>query len=238
MAPKLSSKTDWKATPSRFRPDSAATPRHHDTAIPPKLAWGPILSDFCSLLCLIFDSRIGGTGRQAFAIPSTGAQGALGAFGPLKEVASLRAQGALGAFGPLKKSLRSGPKGPKGPLGPLKSRFAPGSMPGIPQNGRLHLLFHARKSTKWAASPPILGGSGHEIKGVADHFGGFRAWIPERSDFFKGPKGPKGPLGLAPGWSPPEPRGHQSWSPHGGLWAMKKSRFALGPRGPWGLWAP
>ncbi len=37
--------------------------------------------------------------------------------------------------------------------------------------------------------------SGHEIKGVADHFGGFRAWIPERSDFFKGPKGPKGPLG-------------------------------------------
>ena len=35
----------------------------------------------------------------------------------------------------------------------------------------------------------------HEIKCVADHFGGFRAWIPERSDFFKGPKGPKGPLG-------------------------------------------
>ena len=39
-----------------------------------------------------------------------------------------------------------------------------------------------------------LGRFGHEIKGVADHFGGFRAWIPERSDFFKGPKGPKGPL--------------------------------------------
>ena len=35
----------------------------------------------------------------------------------------------------------------------------------------------------------------YEIKGVADHLGGFRAWIPERSDFFKGPKGPKGPLG-------------------------------------------
>ena len=52
------------------------------------------------------------------------------------------------------------------------------------------------KIQKWAASPPILGGSGHEIKCVADHFGGFRAWIPERSDFFKGPKGPKGPLGL------------------------------------------
>ena len=38
-----------------------------------------------------------------------------------------------------------------------------------------------------------MGSSGHEIKGVANHFGGFRAWIPERSDFFKGPKGPKGP---------------------------------------------
>ena len=100
MAPKLSSKIDWKATSRRFRPDSTATPRHNDTAIPPKLAWGPILIDFCSLLCLIFDSRIGGTGRQAFP-----------------------------------------------------------------------------------------------IKCVADHFGGFRAWIPERSDFFKGPKGPKGPLG-------------------------------------------
>ena len=62
-------------------------------------------------------------------------------------------------------------------------------MPGIPQNGRPQLLFHARKITKWAASPPILGGSGHEVKGVADHFGGFRAWIPERSDFFKGPNG-------------------------------------------------
>ena len=35
-------------------------------------------------------------------------QGALGGFGPLKKVASLRAQGALGAFGSLKKiaSLR------------------------------------------------------------------------------------------------------------------------------------
>ena len=47
-------------------------------------------------------------------------------------------------------------------------------------------------------------------KVLADHFGGFRAWIPERSNFFKGPnghlgpersnffkgpKGPKGPLG-------------------------------------------
>ena len=68
-------------------------------------------------------------------------------------------------------------------------------MPGIPQNGRLHLLFHAQNLPKWAAKPPILCFSGHKIKGVADHFGGFRAWIPERSDFFKGPKGPKGPLG-------------------------------------------
>ena len=40
-----------------------------------------------------------------------------------------------------------------------------------------------------------MGDSGREIKGVSDHFGGFRAWIPERSDFFKGPEGPKGPLG-------------------------------------------
>ena len=70
-------------------------------------------------------------------------------------------------------------------------------MPGIPQNGQLRILFHARKSKKLAASQSILGGSGHEIKCVADHFGGFRAWIPERSDFFKGPKGPKGPLGQA-----------------------------------------
>ena len=28
-----------------------------------------------------------------------------------------------------------------------------------------------------------------------DHLGGLRAWIPERSDFFKGVKGPNGPLG-------------------------------------------
>ena len=101
-------------------------------------------------------------------------KGAKGAFGPFKKVASLQAQGPLGPLGPFKKSLRSG----------------------IPQNGQLHLLFHARKSPEWAASPPILGGSGHKIKCVADHFGAFRAWIPERSDFFKGPKGPKGPLGL------------------------------------------
>ena len=68
-------------------------------------------------------------------------------------------------------------------------------MPGIPQNGPLRLLFHAQSLPKWVAKPPILDFSGHEIKGVADHFGGFQAWIPERSDFFKGPKGPKGPLG-------------------------------------------
>ena len=39
---------------------------------------------------------------------SWGPKGALGDFGPLKKVASLRAQGGLGAFGPLKKvaSLR------------------------------------------------------------------------------------------------------------------------------------
>ena len=55
--------------------------------------------------------------------------------------------------------------------------------------------FMPGKIKKWPAKPHILRVSGHEIKGVADHFGGFRAWIPERSDFFKGPNGPKGPLG-------------------------------------------
>ena len=68
-------------------------------------------------------------------------------------------------------------------------------MPGIPQNGRLHILFHAQNLPKWAAKPPILGFSGYEMKGVAHHFVGFQACIPERSDFFKGPKGLKGPLG-------------------------------------------
>ena len=41
------------------------------------------------------------------------------------------------------------------------SRFAPGSMPGIPQNGRLHILFHAPKTIK--------------MVGFADHFGRFWA---------------------------------------------------------------
>ena len=99
-------------------------------------------------------------------------------------------KGPKGLLGRLKKSLRSGPKGP---LGLLKSRFAQGSMPGVPQNGRMRLLFHAQKLPKCAAKPPILVFSGHEIKGAADHFGGFRAWIPERSDLFKGPRGPLGP---------------------------------------------
>ena len=83
-------------------------------------------------------------------------------------------------------------------------------MPRIPQNVRLHLLFHAQNLPKWVAKPPIFSFSGHEIKGVADHLGGFRAWIPERSDFFNGPKAPKGPLG-------PE-----------------RSEFFKGPKGPKG----
>ena len=33
--------------------------------------------------------------------------------------------------------------------------------------------FMPGKSKKWAASPATFGVSGHEIKGVADHFGGF-----------------------------------------------------------------
>ena len=56
-------------------------------------------------------------------------------------------------------------KGPKGPLGapvdcsPLGSphsefsRFAPGPMPIIPQNGRLHLVFHTQNLPKWSAMP-------------------------------------------------------------------------------------
>ena len=122
-------------------------------------------------------------------VASLRAQGALGAFGPLKKVASLRAQGA---FGPIKKValLRA-----QGAFGPLKKSLRSGIHARNPPKWSANLLFHARKSPKWAASPPILGCSGHEIKGVADHFGGFQAWIPERSDFFKVPKGPKGPLG-------------------------------------------
>ena len=59
----------------------------------------------------------------------------------------------------------------KSHFGMAGSRFAPGSMPGIPQNGRLHLLFHAQNLPKWAAKPLILGFSGYEITGVADHSG-------------------------------------------------------------------
>ena len=65
----------------------------------------------------------------------------------------------------------------------------------------------------------------HEIKGVADHFGGFRAWIPERSDFIKGPKGPKGPLG-------PE-RSDFFKSPKAPL-GPELSAFFKGPKGPLG----
>ena len=140
-------------------------------------------------------------------------------------------RGAKGPLGLLKKSLRSGPKGPKEPLGPLKSRFAPGSMPGVTQNGRLHLLFHAQNLAKWAASPPILGFSGHAIQGVANHLGGLRAWIPERSDFFQGPKGPLSPLG-------PERSGFfrgpkAPWAP----WARSEATFLRGPKAPWAPWA-
>ena len=46
-----------------------------------------------------------------------------------------------------------------------------------------------------------------------DHLGGFRAWIPERSDFFKGPKGSLAPLG-------PE-----------------RSDFLRGPKAPRAPWA-
>ena len=67
-----------------------------------------------------------------------GAQGALGAFGPLKKVASLRAQGAIRAFGPLKKvaSLR----GPC-PESPKMVGYTFYFMPGKAQNGRLRHPF-------------------------------------------------------------------------------------------------
>ena len=42
---------------------------------------------------------------------------------------------------------------------------------------------------------PILGGSGDEIKGVADHFGGIPGMDPRAKRLFEGPKSPKGPLG-------------------------------------------
>ena len=51
---------------------------------------------------------------------------------------------------------------------------------------------------------PLWGGSGHEIKGVAEHFRGFRAWTPERSDFLRGPKAP---------------------------WARSEATFLRGPKG-------
>ena len=76
--------------------------------------------------------------------------------------------------------------------------------------------------------PTILGGSGHEIKGVADHFGGFRAWIPERSDFFQGPKGPEGPSGPERSdffKGPKDPKG-----PLG----PERSNFFKGTKGPKG----
>ena len=62
-------------------------------------------------------------------------------------------------------------------------------------------------------SPQIGGleGSGNGLKGVADHLGGLRAWILERSDFFKGPKGPLGP---------------------------ERSDFFKGPKGPLGPLGP
>ena len=101
--------------------------------------------------------------------------------------------GTLGPLGPFRKSLRSGPLGP---LGILKNSLRSGiHAQNPPKWSATPFISCPEVSPKWAASPPFLGGAGYEINGVADHFGGFWAWIPERSDFFKGPKGPKGPLG-------------------------------------------
>ena len=63
-------------------------------------------------------------------------QGALGAFGPLQKVASLRAQGALGAFGPLKKVASLRAQGAQGAFwAPEKKSLRSGIMTGIPQDG-------------------------------------------------------------------------------------------------------
>ena len=48
----------------------------------------------------------------------------------------------------------------------------------------------------------------YEVKGVADHFGGLRPWILERSDFFKGPQRPLGA-------------------------GAKQLHFLRGPKAPW-----
>ena len=61
-----------------------------------------------------------------------------------------------------------------------------------------------------------------------DHLVGFRAWIPERSDFFNGPKGPKGPLGLERSDFFRGPKG-----PKGPL-GPERSDFFKGPKGPLG----
>ena len=60
------------------------------------------------------------------------------------------------------------------------------------------------------------------------HFGGFRAWIPERSDFFKGPKGPKGPLGPERSDFFKVPKGLK------GPLGPERSDFFKGPKGPLG----
>ena len=101
-------------------------------------------------------------------------------------------------------------------------------MPGIPQNGRLHLLFHAQNLPKWAAKPPIVCFSGHEIKGVADHFGGFPAWIPRRSDFLRGPKAP---------WAPGPGAKRLFKGPKGSLGPERSDSFK-GPKGPNGPLGP
>ena len=71
-----------------------------------------------------------------------------------------------------------------------------------------------------------MGFSGHDIKCVVDHFGGFRTWIPERSDFLKGPKGPKGPLGPERSDFFKGPKG-----PKGPL-GPERSDLFKGPKGP------
>ena len=74
----------------------------------------------------------------------------------------------------------------------------------------------------------ILGGSGHEIKGVADHFGGFQAWIPERSDFLRAQKAPWARSEAAFLRGPKAPRA--SWCCL--IYSVHRPKGPLGPLGP------
>ena len=76
-------------------------------------------------------------------------------------------KGPKGPLGLERSDFFKGPKGPKGPLGPERSDFFKG--PKGPK-GPLGPSGVANLHQQIA----ILGGSGHEMKGVADHFEGLQ----------------------------------------------------------------